>query len=113
MSVVDEQTDKPEVNYQLVQASPEFQALRSTLRRFVFPVTLAFLAWYMLYVVLSGYARGFMSHKLIGNINVAFVFGLTQFVSTFAIAAWYERHASENLDPRADALRAEIEDGQW
>jgi uncharacterized membrane protein (DUF485 family) len=39
-----------------VQQSPEFQALRSRLRRFIFPLTAAFLAWYLLYVVLASYA---------------------------------------------------------
>lgn len=29
-----------------MQASPEFQELRTRLRRFVFPVTVFFLAWY-------------------------------------------------------------------
>jgi uncharacterized membrane protein (DUF485 family) len=72
-------------------------------------MTAAFLAWYMLYVILSAYARGFMSHKLLGNINVAYVFGLLQFVSTFAIAWLYARYATTQLDPLADRLRARVE----
>jgi uncharacterized membrane protein (DUF485 family) len=98
-------------SFRQVQASDDFQALRTSLRRFAFPVTVAFLAWYMLYVILSAYARGFMSHKLLGNINVAYVFGLLQFVSTFAIAYLYSRYASERLDPLADRIRAEVEGG--
>ena len=114
MSIPDERLqNERETDYEKVQASDEFQQLRRSLRRFAFPVTLAFLSWYMLYVVMSGYARGFMSHKLVGNINGAFVFGLLQFATTFAIAAYYERHASKNLDPIADKMRAEIEGGQW
>lgn len=114
MSILDERVQhEGGPDYELVQASEEFQQLRHSLRRFAFPVTLGFLSWYMLYVVMSGYARGFMSQKLVGNINVAFVFGLLQFVTTFAIAAYYERHASKNLDPIADKMRAEIEAGQW
>ena len=93
------------------QASPEFQQLRRALPRFAFPATAAFLAWYLLYVVMSGYARGFLSTKLIGNINVAYVFGLLQFVSTFAIAYLYAKYADKNLDPPADAIRARIEGG--
>src|SRR3954453_4780381 len=71
--------------YQEVQASEEFQDLRRRFRRFVFPLTGLFLAWYFLYVTLAAYAPGFMSHQLVGNINVGLVFGLLQFVSTFAI----------------------------
>ena len=49
----------------------EFDALRRALRRFVFPMTAAFLVWYALYVLLSAYARDFMSTKVVGHINVA------------------------------------------
>ena len=53
-----------------MQESPEFQELRSRLRRFVFPVTAFFLAWYALYVLLATYATDFMATKVIGNINI-------------------------------------------
>lgn len=96
-------------SFEQIQAQPEFQQLRRTLRRFVFPMTAAFLAWYLLYVLMSAYARGFMGHKLVGNINVAYVFGLLQFVSTFVIAWAYSRYADRHLDPLADRLRGQIE----
>jgi uncharacterized membrane protein (DUF485 family) len=96
-------------SFEQIQATPEFQELKRRLRRFVFPMTVAFLAWYLLYVVMSAYARDFMGHKLLGNINVAYVFGLLQFVSTFVIALAYSRYADRNLDPIADRLRADIE----
>ena len=71
---------------------------------------MAFLSWYLLYVVLSAYAREFMSTTLVGNINVAFVFGILQFVSTFGIAIGYSRYAARRFDPLADKLRAELEE---
>ncbi|WP_433466293.1 DUF485 domain-containing protein [Spirillospora sp. CA-128828] len=95
--------------YERFQGTTEFQELRRRFRRFVFPMTAAFLSWYLLYVVLSGWARDFMGKDLFGSINVALVFGLLQFVSTFAIAYWYARHAERRLDPVADKLRAGIE----
>jgi len=52
-----------------------------------------------------------MGAKIVGNINVAFVFGVLQFVSTFVIAWLYARFASRKLDPAADALRARVESG--
>src|SRR5262249_50472726 len=82
-----------------VQESPEFGALRKAFRGFVFPTTIAFLVWYALYVLLSAHARDFMSTKVIGQINVALVFGLLQFVSTFLIAWAYTRYADDKLDP--------------
>ena len=93
--------------YEEVRARPEFAELRRRFRSFVFPVTIAFLVWYLLYVVLSGWARGFMGQQVLGSINVALVFGLLQFVSTFAIAYWYSRYAGSKLDPLAERLREE------
>ena len=94
--------------YLAIQRSDEFTGLRRALRGFIFPMTVAFFLWYALYVILSAYARGFMSAKLFGNINVALVFGLLQFVSTFAIAWLYARFADRRIDPVADRIRAEI-----
>ncbi len=92
-----------------VQDSDEFQGLKRTLRRFVFPATVLFLAWYVLYILLSAYARDFMSTKLFGNINIAYVFGLLQFVSTFVIAFIYSRYAEKHFDPTADRIRHRLE----
>ena len=95
--------------YVSVANTPEFAALRRALRRFVFPVSAAFLVWYALYVLLSAYARDFMSTKVVGHVNIALIFGLLQFVSTFLIAWLYTRYADRRVDPLADALRAKIE----
>lgn len=94
--------------YLAIQRSDEFTGLRRALRGFIFPMTVAFFLWYALYVILSAYARGFMSAKLFGNINVALVFGLLQFVSTFVIAWLYARFADRRIDPVADRIRAEM-----
>ena len=98
-------------SYVAVQASPEFAGLRKTLRGFVFPMTVAFFLWYALYVILSAYARPFMSIKVAGNINVALIFGLLQFATTFLIAWIYARFAGKKLDPVADAIKARLESG--
>lgn len=101
----------PEIrDWEAVQAEPEFQDLRRRLRNFVFPVTGLFLAWYLLYVLLANYASEFMSIKLIGNINVGLVFGLLQFVSTFAITAWYVRFADRRFDPLSGKIRDRLEE---
>ncbi|WP_420809116.1 DUF485 domain-containing protein [Amycolatopsis suaedae] len=97
------------MDWEKIQSGPEFTQLRRRLRTFVFPMTVLFLGWYLLYVVLADYAHGFMSTKLIGNINVGLVFGLLQFVSTFLITWLYVRHANRKLDPVADRIREDIE----
>ncbi len=107
MSTAHDQTGLPSPGadaYARIQGEDEFRQLKRSFRRFAFPVTVAFLSWYLLYVILSGWARGFMGQKLLGNINVALVFGVLQFVSTFLITWLYERHMNRRVDPLAERI---------
>ena len=90
--------------YQELHDSDDFAELRRRYRNFVVPWTVAFLAWYLLYVAMSIWAGDFMGIKVIGHINVALIFGLLQFASTFAIAIAYARHMNHNVDPLARSL---------
>ncbi|WP_332643395.1 DUF485 domain-containing protein [Aeromicrobium sp.] len=96
--------------YQRIHATDEFAELKRSYFGFVVPLTIAFMVWYLLFVLLSIYAHDFMAHTLFGNINVALVFGLLQFVTTFGIAIWYARFAARRMDPIADRLRHEYEE---
>ncbi|MCF3134844.1 DUF485 domain-containing protein [Streptomyces olivochromogenes] len=94
-----------------VQQSAEFGELRRSYRSFAFPLTVGFITWYLLYVLLSNYAGDFMGTKVVGNINMALVLGLAQFLTTFLIAWWYARRAATELDPRAEAIKSRMEAG--
>ncbi|NUP34198.1 MAG: DUF485 domain-containing protein [Streptomycetaceae bacterium] len=88
-----------------LHGDPRFVELKRRFRWFVFPMTAVFLAWYLLYVLLCAYARDFLGHKVAGNVNVALLFGLAQFATTF-LAAWlYWRFANRRLDPLSAELR--------
>jgi uncharacterized membrane protein (DUF485 family) len=102
----------PVATYESVQKSPDFQQLRRSYRGFSFPMTVAFLAWYALYVLLSVFAPDFMATELFGNINIGIVLGLAQFASTALITWLYVRHANRSLDPLAEKIRHEIEEGR-
>jgi uncharacterized membrane protein (DUF485 family) len=95
--------------YEQAQVSPEFVELKRRFRAFAFPMTVAFLVWYLLFVLLSTYAHDFMSTKVIGNINIGLIFGLLQFVSTFVITHLYVAHANRKTDPIADEMRDRLE----
>jgi uncharacterized membrane protein (DUF485 family) len=93
--------------YDRLSETAEFSELRKRYRGFVFPATIAFLVWYLLYVVLSNWGGGLMDARLVGNINVALVFGLLQFATTFGIAFVYARFSRSKLDPLARGLEQE------
>jgi uncharacterized membrane protein (DUF485 family) len=99
--------------YRAAQDSPEFTELRRRFRSFAVPMTVAFLLWYLLYVLLSSYAHGFMSTRVFGNVNIGLLFGLLQFVSTFVITQLYVRHAGRSTDPIADEMRERLEGHEY
>lgn len=92
--------------YEAVYEARDFQELKRRYKNFVVPWTVTFMVWYLAYVACNNWARDFMSTKVIGHINVALIFGLLQFVSTFVIAAIYGRFANRKLDPLAAGLNA-------
>ncbi len=50
-----------------------------------------------------------MATKVWGDINIGILIGLGQFVTTFLITFIYVRFANRELDPRAAAIRNELE----
>src|SRR4051794_10085412 len=99
--------------YRKAQNSPEFTELRRRFRSFAVPMTVAFLAWYLLYVLLSSYAHDFMATEVFGNVNVGLLMGLGQFVTTFLITTLYVRHAARSTDPIADEMRERLETHEY
>jgi uncharacterized membrane protein (DUF485 family) len=95
--------------YNRIAQESTFVELRRRYQSFAFPATIAFMAWYVLYIICNNWARDFMNTKVIGHINVALIFGLLQFASTFLIAYFYARHANKSLDPLSAELREEFE----
>jgi uncharacterized membrane protein (DUF485 family) len=95
--------------YREAQNSAEFTELRRRLRRFVVPATVAFLAWYLLYVLLSTYAPDVMGQSVFGNVNLGLLLGLGQFVTTFLITQLYVGYAARRIDPIADDMRERLE----
>ena len=55
-------------------------------------------------MILSNWAHDFMSIEVFGNINIALIFGLLQFVTTFGIAFVYARYMNRRVDPLARQL---------
>lgn len=97
--------------YEQMQRSPEFTALRSRWRRYIFTMSGLFLAWFLVYVLLADFAPAVVNTRLGDtNMTVGLLLGLLQFVSTFVIAVAYARYAEKNLDPTAAELRTRVEE---
>ena len=97
------------IDYIAVEESPRFQGLKKTQRSFIFPLAVLFLIWYFVYVLLAAYAPEFMAQRVAGDITLGLLFGLGQFVSTFAITMGYVAFANRKLDPIAKDIREDLE----
>jgi uncharacterized membrane protein (DUF485 family) len=93
--------------------SPQFKDLIALKKIFVVPAFVFFVAYYFLLPVLVGYAPRFMSIKVMGVVNLAYLFALSQFVMAWTVAWLYVRAANkfdrltkdilENANARASA----------
>lgn len=78
-----------------VAESPEFKDLMSTKKMFIVPAFVFFVVYYFLLPVLVGYAPALMDTKVIGNVNLAYLFALSQFFMAWTIAYLYVKAANK------------------
>jgi len=100
------------IDYIAVEESERFRGLKRMQRSFIFPLAAFFLVWYFAYVLLAAFAVDFMSQRVWGDITVGLLFGLGQFVTTFAITMAYVSFANRKLDPIATEIREDLEKAQ-
>jgi uncharacterized membrane protein (DUF485 family) len=91
----------PEVDWEQVERLPEFQELVRRRRAFVLPATVFFLAWYMGFILLAGYAPDFMAESVHEGLTVGYVLALTQFAMVAVLGVWYLRKSAREFDPLA------------
>ena len=91
-------------DWEAIERSDEFRELVSKRRSFVVPATIFFLAWYMAFILLAGYAPDFMGESVYQGLTVGYCLALTQFVMVFVLGLWYLRKAENEFDPLADAV---------
>ncbi len=81
------------VEWQAIEANTEFQALVHAKRRFIIPATIFFIVYYFALPILVGYAPSLMDTNVIGNINLAYLFALSQFFMAWILMYLYVRRA--------------------
>jgi uncharacterized membrane protein (DUF485 family) len=86
--------DSNPVDWSRVTQMAEFRAMVRAKLRFIIPAVLLFVVYYFALPVLVGYAPGLMSKRVIGVVNIAYLFALSQFFMAWIIAALYLRAAA-------------------
>jgi uncharacterized membrane protein (DUF485 family) len=92
-------------DWDAIAATREFKELLRSKARFIVPATIFFVLYYFALPVLVGYAPELMARKVWGNLNIAYVFALSQFFMAWALAILYVGVAM-GWDRRAEAILA-------
>jgi uncharacterized membrane protein (DUF485 family) len=103
---------EPVYDYERIERSPEFQELVRKRRSFVLPATIFFLAYYMGFILLCGYAEDFMGSSVYEGLTVGYCLALTQFVMVFTLGIMYLRRADRDYDPLAQRIVDMAERGE-
>jgi len=90
-----------DIDWQAIEASPEFQELVNRRRSFVLPATIFFLVWYMGFILLTAYAKDFMSERVYEGLTVGYCLALTQFVMVLVLGLMYLSRSAKVYDPLA------------
>jgi len=80
-----------------IAGSKELLDLMATKKVFIVPAFIFFVVYYFALPVLVGYAPQFMATKVIGQVNLAYLFALSQFFVAWLIAGLYVK-AANNFD---------------
>jgi len=94
-----------------IAASKEFQHLMATKRVFIVPAFVFFVVYYFALPVLVGYAPELMSRKVIGQVNLAYLFALSQFLVAWLIA-WLYVKAANSFDRLSKDIVEKAENGK-
>jgi len=105
------QYQAPQSTWDEIAASRAFQDLMATKRIFVVPAFIFFVVYYFALPVLVGYAPQFMSTKVMGEVNLAYLFALSQFFVAWIIAGLYVK-AANNFDRLAKDILNKAEDAE-
>ena len=92
------------LDWEGIERSREFQELVHKRRSFVLPATIFFLAYYMGFILLAGYAKDFMASSVYEGLTVGYTLALTQFVMVAVLGVMYLRRADRDYDPLAQRV---------
>ena len=89
-----------------LEHTEEFKKLVAAKVRFIVPATIFFLVYYFALPLGNGLAPDLMKTNVFGNVNVAYLFALSEFFMAWILAWLYIRRANNVFDRMADTVRA-------
>ena len=94
---------EPSPDWKGLAKSPGFLSLLQAKKRFLLPSCLFFVTYYFLFLYLVGWHPEWVEKPVLGPLNLAYLFALSQFFMAWGLAALYVRRAS-GFDREAAAV---------
>lgn len=98
-------SEKSPVNWDELEAKPEFRSLLGRKARFIVSATIFFMSYYLALPILVGYFPDFMKKQVLGKVNIAYLFALSQFLMAWIVAFIYVRKASRWDKEAAEVIK--------
>jgi uncharacterized membrane protein (DUF485 family) len=99
--------EKDVADWDSIAANPDFEDLLASKLRFIVSATLFFVIYYFTLPVLVGWFPNFMGQRVIGEVNLAYLFALSQFFMAWILAFLYVA-AAAGWDRQAAKLLAKF-----
>jgi uncharacterized membrane protein (DUF485 family) len=99
--------DRDMADWNAIAADADFKRLLAAKARFILPATIFFVVYYFALPILVGWWPELMKMKIIGEVNLAYLFALSQFFMAWGLAAFYVGCAA-GWDKDAAALLAKF-----
>lgn len=99
-----------EVNYTEVVQSEEFQLLLNKKKKFIVPMSIFFLSFFIALPILTSYSK-VLNTPAFGDVTWAWVFAFAQFIMTWALCMIYSKKA-ESFDEISQKILQNMQKGR-
>lgn len=100
------------LDWEMLANNSKFLELKSKKRNFLFSWWIVSTIYYLLLPILAGYFPEAFRVKVVGPINLGYVFILSQFVMAIGVAAFYAHVANKDFDRLTKQLLDELKYNQ-
>ena len=87
------QAQTTSIDWQKIASSSDFRELIREKRNFILPATIFFLVYYFGFLVFVGYFPTIAETNVIGNINIAYLSAISEFIMAWLLVFLYVRRA--------------------
>lgn len=97
--------------FEEIESSEEFQQLKRSKQKFIWPITLIFIIYYLILPLMAGYAKPLMTSFVFGNITFGYLYGISFYIVAWGLAFLYVYQARK-FDKKAAEIREKYSVGK-